>query len=143
MPSKHPNITRLDNGREKGWIVKVNYQNKSLRKLLSDKKHGGKKKAFEAAQELRLEYLKELGKPDTKRRILGSNPHNTSGIRGVRKIWKGTVEVYEVNWQAEPGKTARTTFSVKKYGEEEARRKAIELRQQKELEIYGAQITES
>lgn len=140
MPSKHPNITRLDNGREKGWIVKVNYQNESKRKLVSDKKHGGKKKAFEFAQELRQEFLQELGKPDTKRRILGSNPHNTSGIRGVRKIWKGTVEVYEVNWQAAPGKTARTTFSVKKYGEKEARRLAISLRKEKEIEIYGAAL---
>ncbi len=140
MASKHPNITRLDNGREKGWIVKVNFQSKSLRKLLTDKKNGGKRAAFKAAQELRLEYLVELGKPDTPRRVLGSNPHNTSGIRGVRKIWKGTVEVYEVNWQSAPGKTARTTFSVKKFGDKEAKKLAIELRKSKEIEIYGAAL---
>ena len=51
--------------------------------------------------------------------------------RGVRH------EVYAVSWNPEPGVARGTSFSIKRYGEEEAFRLACTLRWEKMKEIYG------
>ncbi len=111
-----PNITRLDTDKSHGWIVRVHYKGDFRRKLVSDKSHGGKRKSLEYAKGLLSQYKIELGKPETGRRVLGSNPHNTNEFRrGVRKIWKDAKEIFVVNWQSAPGKTSKKSFSVNKY----------------------------
>lgn len=139
---KFPNITRMDTESNKGWFVRVSYDGQVRRKYVSDSKHGGPDNAFDVAKEVRLEILKELGKPNTERRVFKKNPHNTSGIRGVRKTWKKDAPVYEVTWQSAPGKTSRTSVSIRKYGDQEALKKAVEIRKSKELEMYGQVIEE-
>ena len=139
---KFPNITRMDTESNKGWFVRVSYDGQVRRKYVSDSKHGGREDAFEVAEQVRLEILEDLGKPNTERRVFKKNPHNTSGIRGVRKTWKKDAPVYEVTWQSSPGKTSRTSVSIRKYGEKEALRRAVNIRKQKELEMYGQVIEE-
>jgi hypothetical protein len=48
--------------------------------------------------------------------------------------------VYEVTWCPEPGLIRRTSVSIEKYGEREARRRALAIRERAELEIYGAPL---
>jgi hypothetical protein len=49
--------------------------------------------------------------------------------------------VYEVTWSPAPGKVARTTVSVTKYGEEEAFRMARAIRREKERECFNGMIS--
>lgn len=140
--AKFPNITRMNTETNCGWFVRVSYDGEVRRKYVSDSKNGGEELAFQKAKKVRLAILVELGKPDTERRVFKKNPHNTSGFRGVRKTWKKDAPVYEVTWQSEPGKTSRTSVSIRKYGEEAALKKAISIRHQKEIEMYGQIIEE-
>ncbi len=79
-----------------------------------------------------------------------SKPRSDLGIIGVRRTMSRTgatdknenpppnyTPMYAVTWFPEPNVRKSTSFSVEKYGEEEARKMTIELRKQKELEIYG------
>ena len=49
--------------------------------------------------------------------------------------------IIEVSWNPTPDKTMRATFSVERLGLREAMRRARAIRQEKEIEIYGAPLT--
>ncbi len=145
-------ITRMDYKKNKGWYVRVKFRGNEYRKYFGDNAWGGYDEAFEAAVEWRDEKELELGKPRTDRMVI-SNRKNGVGTNGIYKTLKHTgatypdgsrqpnySEVYAVSWSPEPGLRKATSFSVPKYGEEEARRKAIALRKQKEIDIYGQPI---
>ena len=146
-------ITRMDYKRNTGWYVRVKFRGKEHRKYFGDTVWGGTDDALEAAIQWRNEKELELGKPRTERMVV-SNPSNEVGITGIQRTAKQTgatypdgslkpnySEVYLVTWSPEPGVRKATSFSIPKYGEEEARRKAIALRRQKEIEIYGHTIS--
>ena len=46
-------------------------------------------------------------------------------------------EVYAVSWNPEPGVARGTSFSIQRYGEDDAFRRACELRWTRMKEIYG------
>jgi hypothetical protein len=45
--------------------------------------------------------------------------------------------VYEVTWSPAPGVIKRTSVAITKHGEQEALRRAIAIRQQKEAEVFA------
>jgi hypothetical protein len=118
-------------------------------KFFSDASHGGKDKALKKAIKYRNDLEKELGKPRTDRIVVVSNARNSTGVIGVQRTTKVTRgkegesvsgSVYEVTWSPEPNVLRKTSFSIEKYGEEEAFRKACQLRQQMEKKVYGRVI---
>ncbi len=146
--SGHKGISRIDSEQKKmhGWYVRVRFNNETRSKFVTDRQHGGKEAALEAAVECRDELERELGKPRTDWVVVGNNPRNKSGVVGVRRAVKkyrgkdGTVhlnEVYEVSWNAGREKKGRTSVSIKKYGEAGAFRRACAIRRQKEQQMYG------
>lgn len=150
--SGHKGISRIDQAerRTHGWYVRVHFNGERRAKFFSDAAHGGRAKALEAAIRYRNETEKELGKPRTERLVIARNPRNRSGITGVQRKTKVVRDekgerlvrnVYEITWNPEPGRLARTWVSIDEYGEEAAFRKACAIRRQKEREMYGSVVT--
>ena len=151
--SGYKSVSRIDSRRAVGWYVRVKFNRENHAKFFTDNVHGGKDTALEAAIKWRNKKERELGKPRTDRTVTASFLGNNTGHIGVvrTKKWTGArdnngdalpnySDVYVVSWSAEPGKPCATSISVEKYGEKEARRRAIDLRKSKEREIYGQEI---
>ncbi len=137
--SGHKGISRIDSEANKthGWYVRVQYLGTTHAKFFSDSAHGGEQKALQKAVKHRNSIERELGKPRTDRTVTAVSSRNTSGVQGVKRVAKAGGYAYEVTWSPAPGQVHRTTVSIKKYGEDEAFRRACRVRQQKEREFYG------
>jgi hypothetical protein len=143
--SGHKGISRIDSAKNNthGWYVRVQYRGETHAKFFSDSAHGGQKKALAKAVRHRNDIEKELGKPRTDRTITVGSARNNSGVQGIKRINKGNGHAYEVTWSPVPGVIQRTTVSIKKFGENEAFRRAIRIRQQKERLYFGGLITQN
>ena len=132
-------ITRIDNdkARTHSWVVTISRKGKKHFKSFSDARHGNKNKALAAAKEYRDEILSRYSPQTLKEYCSIVKRNNRSGISGVSRYAQkepdndGNLRWYWVaSWSPEPGKTKKVKFSVKKYGEEEAFRKAVQAREQ-------------
>lgn len=139
-------IVRLDKekkGKTHGWQVRGRGKRKYFSKLFSDGVYGSKGKALMAAEEFLETYLQahpELTtpkKPEMPPYHYNLNRNNKTGINGVHrtmsmKPYKGGVRRYP-SWCATytglNGTQQKKQFSVNVYGEEEAKRLAVEFRQ--------------
>jgi hypothetical protein len=139
------NIFRLDKGQTTGptsrgathaWQVRVFRDKKHRSKTFSDSKYGSTEAALQAAKLFRNELFKELGinfgiSAYTITDTLQIN--NKTGIVGVNRSesLESNAEIREV-WQttfpAESGGVETASFSVKRFGEIDAMRMAIEHR---------------
>ena len=138
-------VIRIDSDSTHGWQVRVYRHGKTYSKLFSDRRHGGKEEAFEAALAYREELEREvaaLPEAAPRRRLIRSNKNNATGVVGISRTYKRDRrgvkhEVYAVSWNPEPGVARGTSFSIKKYGEDAAFKRACKLRWEKMKEIYG------
>ena len=137
-------VIRIDSDSTHGWQVRVYRHGKTYSKLFSDKKCGGRDQAFEAATAYRQQLADEVAAlPETApRRRLIQSTQDDEGVIGISRTHKRDRrgirhEVYAVSWNPEPGVARGTSFSIKRYGEEGAFRKACALRWTKMKEIYG------
>lgn len=129
------NITRVDHEakRDHGWVVTLQRKGATIVKRFADGLYGGKRKALEAAVEYRDSFLARDKPFDHQiwiRTRLRKN--NTSGIPGV-----GRYEVIDnsdsgiprafwlASWVDERGASRKRKFSVRRYGEQEAKLLAI------------------
>jgi type IV secretory pathway VirB10-like protein len=137
--SGHKGISRIDSETNKthGWYVRVQFQGKTHAKFFSDSAHGGDAKALAKAVKHRNAVERELGKPRTDRMVTAVSSRNTSGVQGVKRVFKAGSYAYEVTWSPAAGQVHRTTVSVNRYGEDEAFKRACQIRQQKERAYYG------
>ena len=138
-------IIRIDSDSTHGWQVRVYRHGKTFSRLFSDRKHGSRDAAFEAAEAYR-ETLKEevAALPDApaQRRLIRTNRNNSTGVVGISRTYKRDRrgvrhEVYAVSWNPEPGVARGTSFSIKRYGEDTAFAMACKLRWDKMKDIYG------
>jgi len=119
------------------WHVTVVRNKQTTDKHFSDSVHGGKKKSLQAATLYRDELLKEtdiyalLIRQRTKLR--SNNQTGITGISRVERIYKNYPNSRSLNWIAyganEDGVICRRYFSIKRYGEAEARQMAIDERE--------------
>lgn len=138
-------IIRIDSDSTHGWQVRVYRHGKTYSRLFSDRKLGGREKAYEAAAAYRQRLEEEVAQmPDTgrRRRLIRTNRNNSTGVLGISRTYKRDRrgvrhEVYAVSWNPEPGVARGTSFSIKRYGEDTAFRLACQLRWEKMKEIYG------
>lgn len=146
--SGYKSISRIDADQKKmhGWYVRVYFKGQMHAKFFSDSRYGSQSDALEEAVIYRNALEEKLGKPRSERTVVSLSPRNTSGVVGVRRRRKSSrrgnpdgYEIYEITWSPEPGKMKRTSVSINHYGEEEALHRAMEIRKQKEREIYGSE----
>lgn len=129
-------ISRIDSGSTHGWFVRGYRNGKTYSRLFSDLKCGGREEALEAARQFRESLYRKLDDiPETPRarRIVTRDARNRTGVIGVcRTIKKSPNGVqypcYSVSWRPQRGVQKCTSFSIRKYGEEEAFRLAVEYR---------------
>jgi hypothetical protein len=147
--SGHKGISRIDQPSRNtfGWYVRVMFNGKQVSKFFSDKLHGGKKQALDAAVQYRDQAEKKLGRPRTDRQVIARQTRNTSGIVGVQRRTKImrtkdgeriVSKYYVVTWNPEPGRVKTIFVPVDKYGERGALLKACSIRREKEKQIYGS-----
>ncbi len=130
-------ISRIDSGSTHGWFVRGYRNGKTYSRLFSDLKYGGREAAGEAAQAYREELYQKLETIPRKpraRRVVTRDARNRTGVIGVCKTIKKSPKgvphaCYSVSWRPQRGIQKCTSFSIRKYGEEEAFRLAVEHRQ--------------
>ena len=129
-------ISRIDSGSTHGWFVRGYRNGKTYSRLFSDLKCGGREEALAEARRYRETLRRKLETIPEKpraRRIVTSDARNRTGVIGVcrtiKKSPKGVPHAcYSVSWRPQRGLQKCTSFSIRKYGEEEAFRLAVEYR---------------
>ena len=136
-PSATPGICRIDQPHKynHGFFVRLARRRKIHSAFFSDKIHGGREQAFAAAQAHYLKLREKLGMPRQQSRRRNAQivrRMGRSGIYGVQRVIDRRVKPWRKYWRAvwspEPGKVRRKQFSIRKHGEEKARRLAIRAR---------------
>jgi len=135
--SKTPGISRIDqpSHRTHGFFLRAARDGQTFSAFFSDKSYGGRAAALAAAVEHRGKLLKILGKPIHKLRRLNAEivrRKGRSGIYGVRRVIDRKVRPWRKYWVAawspELGVVRKMQFSIRRYGEEEAKELAIRAR---------------
>jgi hypothetical protein len=136
---KAKGVTRIDDpGRHGvGWYARVAYRSRTFSKYFADGAHGGTRKAFDKAVAWRNETEKVLGKPRSDRTVSAVGQRSRTGVQGVYQQKNNIV----VAWTPKEGQLERQFISIKKYGRQEALRRAVELRRKKEREMYGRAVS--
>jgi len=110
-------ITRIDSGNTHGWYVRIRKRGKRFERLFSDLKHGSKDWAFFQA----VLYLDEC----IERIEVHKSAVESARIRRAKKFSRGyEYDVYEVSWIQSARARKKKAFSIKKYGEDKALKKA-------------------
>ncbi len=141
------NITRIDQppksperAGQHGWWVRMQKNGEKFHQFFNDNKYGGKEKTLVAAKSFRdaikVEYTERLGRKSISPHPKASK-RSVSGIVGVNRSsyeyqrWGKTYKsaVWQANWPLGNGRQTGTSFSIKKYGEEEAFRLALAARE--------------
>lgn len=142
--TRFKNITRIDHPAKPtvGYNLRIAWKGEKHGKFFSDRIHGDRLAALDAAIAWRNKTEKAIGKPRSENQIVGFHSRNNTGTVGVRKRLRGNVEVYEATWivRDEDGKRkCRTTcYSIARHGEKKALRLARKARQQGERARWGA-----
>lgn len=124
-------ISRIDQPEKynHGFYVRVTYNQSTKSKFFADKSHGGKRAALKAARE----YEEKLVEANSRKKPIPSK-RNKSGIIGVcRGVWLEAgekVAYWQAAWIDKDGNRKNRKFSVKKYGEDKARKLAIKARRE-------------
>jgi len=101
-------------------------------KFFSDRVLGSPERALVAARIWRDELIKEVSRQEHAR-TCQTSARNSSGVVGVSRIRvvaaNGiTYEFWQATWSPEPGKRKCVKFSIKRYGDREAFRLAVQAR---------------
>jgi len=148
-PNQNKNISRAEtfgeNGKLKsgGWLVRFVRAGKSYQAYFGDSKHGGQRKALQAARLHRDEMAPKYSQKAPSTRAVNPSARNSSGVVGVRwltrRVKKGK-KTYEfifatAEWNPEPGVRKTAAFSAAKHGEKKAWELACEARRKGILQL--------
>jgi hypothetical protein len=131
-------ISRIDQPEKHnhGYYVRLTRNGKTQYKFFPDKSSGGKRAARRAAKEYEAELMAHAALQ--KKRPRGPSARNTSGKVGVSRTSYGsesqTNEYWQAAWVDHKGRRKSAKFSIKKYGEDKAKRLALRARRQGLLE---------
>lgn len=128
-------ITRMERAESStfGWQVRLQRRGMRYAKYFADRGHGGSDASLAAARIWRDRLLKTFAEDD-RARVCSRSARNSSGVVGVSKVTitgpNGvTYYFWQATWSPAPGQRRSIRFSVKKHGEEEAFKLAVQARQ--------------
>ncbi len=136
-PSQTPGICRIDqpSHRTHGFFVRVSRRGKIHSAFFTDKRYGGREQALAAAREHQRKLAAKLGAPVVMSRRDWAEivrRKGRSGICGVQRVidrqskpWR---KYWRATWSPKLGVVRKKQFSIRKFGEEKARRLAIRAR---------------
>jgi hypothetical protein len=140
--TRYKNITRIDHPakRTHGYNVRVTWKGQKYGKFFSDGIAGDRLAALAAAIDWRDRIEKQIGKPRTEHHVVGFHSRNNTGVVGVRRRKRGTIEVFEATWIArgDTCKRVATSYSIARHGEKKAFKLALRARQQGERMRWSA-----
>lgn len=118
-----------------GWQVRMQRRGVKYAKYFADRSHGGPREAYEAARAWRDELISRIRPQETEVRICTKSPRNSSGEIGVSKIAvngpNGSVYFFwQATWCPSPGERRCVKFSVRRHGDRQAFRLAVEARRE-------------
>jgi hypothetical protein len=139
-PPDQRHLRRVDNEhtRTHAWVVSLQRNNRITIKMFSDSVWGSNDKALAAARQWRDqqtlpadEYAYEMGRRNRLRR------NNSSGLVGIARYERplrpdgkpGGDAFWQASWIDDNGRQRKRKFSVKRWGEETAKQRAIEERE--------------
>lgn len=128
-------ITRIENYKRRadGWWVRLQSRGKRFSKFFKDSDYASKDAALAAAQRHYRRLARENPKM-SRQENAERQTARTGDIIGVRRLLKPRFgqlyEVWEARWSPKKYQRRVKTFSIEKFGEEEAKRLAIEARLQ-------------
>ena len=134
------NIRRIDDdpSRTHAWLLRIQRRNYFITRFFSDSTFGGEGKALTAAIEYRDALIIAASPAEHNywhRTIIRRN--NTSGIPGVGHYKKADgTEKWIAFWIDEHGIRKSRTFSVKVYGYQKAKQRAIAVRKHELERIF-------
>ena len=119
----------------KHWLVSIECAESKHRPMFPDSKYGGKEESFAKAIEYRDKMIEEEGLIFVEDRKVFNNikSNNTSGINGVSR----NCGHYHAQISVKPRQKKFKKFSINKWGEEVAFKKAVAWRKGMELVVYG------
>lgn len=130
-------IVRIENATTGRWLVRFRRDRKTYVGHFADSHHGGKRAALEAAKAWRDERLREAQPMSSQAYYSFIRKNNTSGVTGVFRVKliktrrDGTRTEHWVWIAHSPTKPVRArSFSIAKYGEQEAFKLAVMARKQ-------------
>ena len=128
-------ITRMERAESStfGWQVRLQRRGTRYAKYFADRGFGSKEGSLEAAKKWRDELLQKFAE-DERARVCSRSSRNSSGVVGVSKVTitgpNGvTYYFWQATWSPSPGQRRSIRFSVKKHGELEAFKLAVQARQ--------------
>ena len=128
-------ITRMERAESStfGWQVRLQRRGTRYAKYFADRGHGGITQSLKAAKVWRDNLMTKFAEDD-RARVCSRSSRNSSGVVGVSKVTiTGPNQViyhfWQATWSPSPGQRRSIRFSVKKHGEDEAFRLAVEARQ--------------
>ncbi len=118
-----------------GWQVRLRQRGVKYGKFFADRLHGGIREAHKKAREWRDAIHRELSAVESAPRVCRSSPRNSSGGVGVSKIRVIAVNGAEywfwlATWFPERGRRCCVKFPVKRHGDRQALRLAVEARRE-------------
>ena len=126
-------IYRVNYPSHKGIRAYLKFKDTEYQKVFS----GGERQALAAARRWRKEKLREIrNSPEAHNPLKRVQSNNKSGIVGVRRTKTAWSAVWSATW-TENGTQFHRSFSIDKYGEDEAFRLACQARAEAEKSIYG------
>ncbi|MCC4607785.1 AP2 domain-containing protein [Xanthomonas campestris pv. zinniae] len=120
-----------------GWNVNIRRHDHYYQRDFSGARHGGVDGAMAAAMAYRDQVLQNAPPMSIREFASIVRTNNTSGVPGVSRRTEGNYSYWTAIVYLPTGKTRRRSFSVKKYGEENARAKAISARQELLEALHG------
>lgn len=127
-------ITRIESERHRtfAWVVSIQRRNHIWRRSFSDGSYGGKAKALAAAKAFRDQILRQHPPMSRAEYCQIKRRNNKSGLAGVcRYVYldAGDKRGYWLAfWTVAPGKGKRIKFSIRRFGERGALRRAMRAR---------------
>lgn len=118
-----------------GWQVRVQRRGVKYGKYFADRTYGGPRPAYEAARVWRDELLSRIAADENQARVCTRSARNSSGVIGVSKIAvsgpNGSVYFFwQATWCPVPGERRCVKFSVRRHGDRQAFRMAVEARRE-------------
>jgi hypothetical protein len=127
-------ISRIDQPEKHnhGWFVRLTRHGKRYSAFFSDKKNGGKTTALAKAKVAYQKLVKSHPHMSRKEFAQIERRSNKTGIVGVTKLIKEVrgrkYKFWQATWSPEPGAVRKKAFSVTRYGDDKAKKMAVNAR---------------
>ena len=136
-------IYRVNYPSHKGIRAYLKFKDTEYQKVFSLGRNGGTRKALAKARRWRKEKLREIQNlPEAQNPLRRMQSNNKTGITGVRlgkTAWSAT---WSATW-TENGTQFHRSFSIEKFGADEAFKLACQARADAEKRIYGQVFQEA